>query len=155
RAMDEAANFFVYLPDLQKKTGERIAELLKVPAAMVTTGAAGAITVATAACMTRDDLKKLQQLPDTEGIRNEVIQQKTHVSGYEHQMRIAGAKVIAIETAQELENAIGPRTAMLFFMNKADPHGRIKRAEFVQLGKKHNVPTFTDAAADIPPKSRL
>jgi L-seryl-tRNA(Ser) seleniumtransferase len=157
RAMDEASNHFVLLPELQIKVGEKIAELVKVPGAMVSTGAAGCITMATAASMVRGDVKKLQLLPDAKenGIPFEVIQQKTHRSGYEHQMRICGAKIVTVETAAELEAAINPNTAMLFFLNKDDSKGQIKRAEFIQLGKKHNIPTFTDAAADVPPAGRL
>src|SRR5579864_786597 len=86
RAMEEAARFFIPLPELEKKVGERIAGLLKAPAAMVTCGAASAITVGTVACLSQGDPVKLRQLPNREGIRFEVIQQKTHRSGYEHQM---------------------------------------------------------------------
>ena len=154
-AMDEAARYFVELPDLQKKAGQRIAELLHVPGAVVTGGAASGITVATVACIARGDHQRLRQLPDTADMPHEVIQQKTHRSGYEHQMTLVGAKVITVETREEAEKAIGPKTAMLFFLNKADPEGQIKRAEWVELGKKHNVPTFMDAAADVPPKERL
>ncbi len=154
-AMDEAARHFVPLADLLKKAGEHIAQLLKVPAAMVTCGAASAITVAAAASITRGDRAKLQQLPDVTGMPFEIIQQKTHRSGYEHQMTLAGAKIVTIETREELENAISPRTAMLFFLNKADSEGRIRRAEWVEVGRKHRVPSFTDAAADVPPKGRL
>lgn len=154
-AMDEAAKYFVDLPDLQKKAGQRIAEMLKVPGAVVTGGAASGITVATVACMARGDHKKLQQLPETTGIPHEVIQQKAHRSGYEHQMTLVGAKIVPVETREDVEKAINPKTAMLFFMNKDDSKGKIKRAEWVEIGKKYNIPTFMDAAADVPPKERL
>ncbi|MBI3680304.1 MAG: aminotransferase class V-fold PLP-dependent enzyme [Acidobacteria bacterium] len=155
RAMDEAAQHFIHLPELQKKAGARIAELLKVQAAMVTGGAASSITVATVASITRGDKKKLRQLPDTAGMPFEVIQQKTHHSGYEHQMTLAGARIIAVETRKELEAAIGPRTAMLFYLNKAENHGQIQREEWVRAGKERSVPVFNDAAADVPPKENL
>jgi L-seryl-tRNA(Ser) seleniumtransferase len=155
RAMEEASRHFVPLPDLQKKVGARIAELLNVPAAMVTGGAASAITVATVACMARGDGNKLQQLPDTPGVPFEVVQQKTHRSGYEAQMRLVGAKIVWVETRQELDAAINARTAMMFFLNKADPDGRIKRDEWVKVGKERGVPTFNDAASDATPKENL
>jgi L-seryl-tRNA(Ser) seleniumtransferase len=154
-AMNEAARHFIPLSELQEKAGKYIAGLIGVPAAMITCGAASAITVATVACMARGDGKKLRQLPDTAGIPFEVIQQKTHRSGYEHQMTLAGAKIVTVETEQELINAVSPRTAMLFFLNKADPEGKINRAAWIAAGKRHNVPTFNDAAADVPPKGRL
>ncbi|MCZ2152215.1 MAG: aminotransferase class V-fold PLP-dependent enzyme [Bryobacterales bacterium] len=154
RAMDEASLHFVHLPDLQKKAGAHIAGLLNVPAAMVTGGAASSIAVGTAACMARGDRKKLWALPSQDG-PFEVIQQKSHHDGYEHQMQVVGGKVISIETAAELENAISARTAMMFYLNKAENHGKIQREEWVRIAKKHGVPTFNDAAADVPPKENL
>jgi L-seryl-tRNA(Ser) seleniumtransferase len=151
-AMDEASRHFVHLPELQQKAGARIAELLKVPAAMVTGGAASSITVATAACLTRNDPDKLRRLPETTG---EVILQKAHRCGYEHQMTLTGAKLVWVETRRELDAAINERTAMLFFLNKADPDGEIKRADWVRVGRERGVPTFNDAASDATPKSRL
>ena len=142
RAMEEASKFFVPLPELQLKAGARLAEILGVPAAMVTAGAASAITVATAACAVSGDASKLHQLPDTAQIKSEVIQQKTHRSGYEAQMRLVGVKVVQVETRAELDAAINERTAMLHFLNVADPAGQIKREEWISVGKQRNVPTF-------------
>ncbi len=155
RAMDEAAGYFVQLPELERKAGEKIAELLGVPGAMVTGGAASGITVGTVACLCRGDQKKLQQLPDVTGMPHEVIQQKAHHSGYEHQMTLTGAKIIEVETVADLEAAVGPKTAMMFFLNKAEPDGKINRAEWIRIAKKNNIPTLNDAAADVPPKERL
>ncbi|MGQ9634350.1 MAG: aminotransferase class V-fold PLP-dependent enzyme [Bryobacteraceae bacterium] len=155
RAMEQASRYFVDLPDLQVKVGARIAEILGVPAAMVTAGAASAITVATAACITRGDRKRYAVLPNTEGMPNEVIQQRSHRSGYEAQMLVAGAKIVWVETLEEAERAIGPATAMMFYLNKNDAVGRVSRQQWIELGKKHNIPLFNDAAADVPPPRRL
>jgi len=155
RAMEEASRYFIPLPELEKKVGARIAELLQAPAAMVTCGAASAIAVGTAACLSQGDPAKLRQLPNREGIRFEVIQQKSHRSGYEHQMELCGAKIVAVETRQELEGAINERTGMMFFLNKGEPDGQIKSAEFVQIGKQRGVPTMNDAASDATPKENL
>ncbi|MBI3207728.1 MAG: aminotransferase class V-fold PLP-dependent enzyme [Candidatus Solibacter usitatus] len=154
RAMDDAARHFVHLPALQQKAGEKLAKLLNVPAAMVTGGAAASITVATVACLARGDKAKLRKLPDA-GARNEVIQQKSHVSGYEHQMTLAGAKVIVVESREELMRALGPRTAMMFYLNKHEHDGKVKRDEWVRIAKERGIPTFNDAAADVPPKENL
>jgi len=154
-AMEAAGRHFVPMPELLEKSGEHLARLLNVEAAVVTTGAAGAITLATAACVTRNDSQKIRQLPDTRGMRNEVVMQKSHRSGYEAQILLVGTKIIEIETSSELESAISDRTAMLFFLNKADPDGKIHREEWIAFGKKHQIPTFNDAAADLPPKAHL
>ncbi|MFN0105783.1 MAG: selenocysteine synthase [Bryobacteraceae bacterium] len=155
QAMDEAGRYFIPLPELEKKVGARIAELLQAPAAMVTCGAASAISVGTAACLSQGDSAKLRQLPNRDGIRYEVIQQKSHRSGYEHQMELCGAKVVAVETKEELEGAINERTGMLFFLNKAEPNGKISAEEFIKIGKKRGVPTMNDAASDATPKENL
>ena len=155
RAMEEASRHFVFVPDLQAKAGARIAELLGVPAAMVTAGAASAIAVATAASMTRGDPKKIAQLPDTTGLPFEVIQQKSHRCGYEPQILLNGARILSVETREELDRAIGERTAMMFFLNKAEPDGRIKRDEWIAVARERGVVSFNDAAADVPPKAHL
>jgi len=155
QAMNEAAQHFVNIPELQKKAGARIAELIGVPGAMVTAGAASGITVATAACVSLGDPQKMQRLPDTSGMKNEVIVQKSHHSGYEAQILLVGAKLIWVETREELERAINERTAMLFFLNKYDPLGQIHRDDWIRVGKARGVPTFNDAAADVPPVAHL
>ncbi len=155
RAMEEASKYFISVPELEKKVGARIAELLNVPAAMVTCGAASAITVGTAACFSRNDPAKLRQLPNRDGIRYEVIQQKSHRSGYEHQMELCGAKIVSVETRQELEAAINERTGMMFFLNKGERDGQIKSDEFVKIGKDRGIPTMNDAASDATPKENL
>ena len=155
RAMEEASRYFIPLPELEKKVGARIAELLQAPAAMVTCGAASAIAVGTAACLSQGDPAKLRQLPNRQGIRFEVIQQKSHRSGYEHQMELCGAKIVAVETRKELEAAINEKTGMMFFLNKGEPDGQIKSADFVKIGKDRGVPTMNDAASDATPKENL
>ncbi|MCC6860206.1 MAG: aminotransferase class V-fold PLP-dependent enzyme [Bryobacterales bacterium] len=155
RAMDEAARFYVNVPELQEKVGARLAEVIGVPGAAVTAGAASAITLATAACLTRGDRKKMYRLPDTSDMPNEVIQPKAHISGYEAQILLTGAKIVRVETVEEMERAINPRTVMMFYVNKNEREGQISRQDFLRVGKAHNVPTFNDAAADVPPASRL
>ena len=155
RAMEEASRYFIPLPELQKKVGARVAELLKAPAAMVTCGAASAISVGTSACLSQGDPAKLRRLPGRDGIKYEVIQQKTHRSGYEHQMESVGAKIVTVETRRELESAINERTGMLFFLNKADPNGEIKMEEFVKIAKERGIPTMNDCASDATPKENL
>jgi L-seryl-tRNA(Ser) seleniumtransferase len=122
---------------------------------MVTCGAASAISVGTAACLSQGNSAKLRQLPNRDGIRYEVIQQKSHRSGYEHQMELCGAKVVPVETRQELESAINERTGMMFFLNKAEHDGQIKSDDFIKIGKERGVPTMNDCASDATPKENL
>lgn len=154
-AINYASKHFVALNDLHDAVGKRIATLVHSEAAMVTSGAASALTLATAACLTGKSAERARQLPDLTGMKSEVLIQKTHRVGYDHAIRNCGIKLIEIETAAQLESAINDKTAMLFFLNDADPKGQIKAAQFVEIAKKHNVPTLIDCAADVPPTENL
>ncbi len=151
----DASKHFVNLLDLQDKVGEKIAKLIGVDAALVTTGAAGALLLGTAAAVTRGDRERIKRLPDTAGMRNEVILQKAHHSCYDNQLTDVGVKLVDVETQADVRRAVGERTALLFFMNVAEPDGKIKRAEWIELARDLKVPTLLDAAADTPPIERL
>lgn len=155
QAMESISQRFVRIDELHDAIGRRIASLLDCDAAMVTSGAFGSLTVGTAACMTGTNAEFIQRLPDTAGMKHEVIIQRSHRFPYDHAVRNCGVRLIEVETRGELERTIGSRTAMMLFLNKAEPAGHIGPAEFVQLGRKHRVPTFNDAAADVPPVDNL
>ena len=146
---------YVNLDELQDKVGERIAELLECEYATVSSGCFGAMSIAMAGVMSGNDPKKIKQLPDTTGLRNEVILQESHTIGYAQALTNVGAKLVKVKTAEELINAINEKTAMLWFLNANTDKGEIKWEEFVSLGKKHNIPTFIDCAADVPPVDNL
>jgi len=154
-AWDYAANHYVELTDLQDKAGRRIAEIGRSEAAMVTAGAASALTLGTAATITGTDEEKIRTLPNLDGPRREVIIQKSHRFGYDHAVRNTGIKLVEVEGREELEEAVNENTVMMLFLNKANPEGEIQDEEFVELGKKHDVPTFNDCAADVPPVEHL
>ena len=118
---------------------------------MVTSGAASALTLGTAAVLTGTDRQKILDLPNLATMKSEVIVQKSHRFGYEHAVRNCGVRLVEVESREDLERAIGDKTAMMLFYNNNNREGRIQDEEFAQLGKKHAVPTFIDAAADVPP----
>ncbi len=154
-AYNYATNDYVILDDLQDKVGERIAQLLHCEAATITSGAASAITLGTAGILSGMDEKKVVQIPDLTGMKSEVIIQKSHMIGYAHAIRNCGVKIIEVETREELENAINEKTAMMWFFNGNNFVGKIQDKEFVQIGKKHEIPSFNDCAADVPPVENL
>lgn len=155
RAMEEASQHFVYLVELQQKVGEKIAQMLGVEAAMVTSGAAGAIMLGTAACLTGNDPKRIAQLPDVTGMRREVIIQTTHRNPFDHAIRNTGVTLVEVETGEDLDRAINDKTAMMYFLNAAQNKGKISLEKWVDVGKRRGIPTFNDAAADVPPVSHL
>src|ERR1700748_1045492 len=95
----------------------------------------------------------IRQLPDLTGMKSEVIIQKSHRNPFDHQLRGTGAKLIEIETREDLQKAITPKTSMMPFSNFANSVGQIKVDEWQKLAAAANIPSFIDAAADTPPVS--
>jgi len=157
-AMALASQHFCSIPELEVAAGKRIAEMLKLPAdytGLVTSGAAAAMQSGLAGILTGDNEQFIQQLPDLTGMKSEVIIQKTHRNGFDHQLRSTGVKLIEIETREDLRKAVNPKTAMMHFSNFLNGAGRIKVDEWIKLGKEYKIPCFNDAAADTPPVSHL
>src|SRR5262245_40961582 len=153
-----AGKHFVSIPELEVAAGKRISEMLKLPpdySALVTSGAAAAIQSGLAGVLTGDNEARIRQIPDLTGMKSEVIIQKSHRNPFDHQLRNTGAKLVEIETRDQLRQAVNERTAMMHFSNFANAAGQIKVDEWVKLGKQYNIPCMNDAAADTPPVSHL
>lgn len=148
---------FMMLDDVQTKVGEKIAVLTHAESAVVSAGCFSAMTLGLAGVLTGMDQKKVEQLPHLEGtdIKSEVIMQKGHNVGYSHALTNTGCKIVFIETVDELERAINPKTAMLWFLHIQSDRGQITHQQWVDLGKKHSIPTMIDIAADVPPVENL
>jgi L-seryl-tRNA(Ser) seleniumtransferase len=148
---------FCLLDEVQDKVGERIAKLVHSESAVVTSGAFSALTLGLAGVLTGTDQKKVEQLPHLEytGMKSEVIIQKGHDIVYKQALTNTGCKVVFVETVEEVEKAINERTAMLWFLHIQADKGKIMHEEWVALGKKHNIPTMIDIAADVPPVENL
>ena len=150
-----AAQKPVHLMELHKAAGEYLARRLRCEGALVTSGAAAGIKLATAACITRGNKSAVANIPtDMQGLKNEVIVQKAHHYDYDHAIRDCGARFVDVETLEEYERAFTDRTVMTQFFNAAEG-GRISREEWIRVAHQHGVPCFNDAAADVPPISNL
>ncbi len=154
-AVARAAKHPVRLHDLQQAAGEYLARQLKCEGAMVTAGAASALTLATAAAMTVGNRAAMHNIPtDVTGLKNEVIAQKAHRYEYDHAIRNCGAKFVEVVTLAEYEAAFNERTVMTNFFNAAE-EGQIGREDWIRVAHSHGVPCLNDAAADVPPISNL
>ncbi len=149
------AGEFAMIDEVQDKVGAKIAELCHSESAMVTAGCWSALVLGTAGVLTGMDPKKVAQLPVLDGIKSEVLVQKTHNSGYVHALTNTGVKIVEVETPQDVEKAVNEKTAMMWFLNYAGPDGKISDKEWVALGKKLNIPTMIDMAADATPVENL
>ena len=153
-AINSTSHDFADMYELQDKVGAKIAEMLQVESAMVTSGASCAILLSTAASITGMDPEKIRQLPNLPGPRPEVIMQKTHRYLFDQAVTTTGAKIIEVDGPDEMEKAMNERTVMALFFNAAGKSS-IQHSDFVAIAKRHHIPTLLDAAADVPPVENL
>jgi seryl-tRNA(Sec) selenium transferase len=150
---------FVLIDELEIAAGKFIAKLCKSPAGytgLVTGGAAAALVVGYAGMMTEDLEPRMRTIPDVSDFpRTEVIIQKSHRYPFDHQIRQTGAKLVEVETREEMIAAINPKTVAIHFTNILSDKGQVSGPETVAIAKAHNLYTFNDAAADVPPIERL
>jgi L-seryl-tRNA(Ser) seleniumtransferase len=148
---------FCLLDELQDKVGEKIAGMVHSESAVVTSGAFSGMTLGLAGILTGMDIDKVRKLPHLEGtgMKSEVICQKAHDIDYNHALTNTGCKLVTVETAADVDRAVNEKTAAMHFLNIEADKGKIMHEEWVALGKKHNVPTTIDIAADVPPVSNL
>jgi L-seryl-tRNA(Ser) seleniumtransferase len=162
-AVQKAALHPVRLHDLQVKSGEYIAQRLKCEGAVVTSGAAGAITLATAACLQAANNISPMAMPQAlDGMKNQVIVQRAHRYGYDHAMFLCGARVTEVVTLDDYQRACDAGNAIMTnFFNAAEEEdgvagtAQIGREEWLRVAHEHNIPCHLDAAADMPPISNL
>lgn len=145
----------VNLLELHDAAGDYLAKRLKCGGALVTSGAAGALTVGTAACITLSNKNAMVSIPtDMTGLKYEVIVQKTHRYEYDHALRNCGIQFVEVETFDDYQKAFNDKTVMCHFFNAAQG-GKISREDWIRVAHQHGIPCFNDAAADVPPISNL
>ena len=149
-----AAKKPVNLNELLEASGAYLAKQLHCEAALVTSGAAAALVLGTAACITKGNDQAILGIPtDIAGLKNEVIVQKSHRYGYDHALRNCGIRFVEVETLEQYERAFNDRTVMAHYFNAG--MGTIGREDFVRVAHQRGIPCFNDAAADVPPISNL
>ncbi|MBM3516920.1 MAG: aminotransferase class V-fold PLP-dependent enzyme [Alphaproteobacteria bacterium] len=165
-AMQEAAQSYVDMAELHTRASEVIAVHTGAEAGLVTSGAAAALTLGTAACITGHDVHKMERLPQTDGMPNEVIMFRMHRTGYDHAIRAAGARIREIGFNDlgvgagvrglepwEIHAAISPATVAVAYTmtpSRQPPLGMV-----AEVAARHNLPLIVDAAAQLPPKENL
>ena len=157
QAMLDASLSFVAMEELLETSGARIADLLGVEDAYVTAGCYAALVLSTAACITGNDPEKAGQLPDTTGMKSEVVLQQKQRYGYDRAYTIPGSKLVLVgdeegSTSEQLEKAIGPDTAAVAFLIRADEDDSVVSLEdTVDIAHARGVPVIADGAAQIYP----
>ena len=156
-AMNAANSSQVEMTELLSKSGDFIADRLGVEAAYVTSGAAAAQALSVAACMAGHDPDRILQLPDTTGLRNEVLIQKRNRYMFDRCFTLTGAKLVEVGNDDgtdeaELEAAIGPRTAAVaFWIQPPVDDAIVPLARTVEIARANGVPAIADACSQIYP----
>jgi uncharacterized pyridoxal phosphate-dependent enzyme len=145
QAQVEAAQHFVNMLELQRAVGRRLSELTGAESGIVTSGAAGAMAAATAGCMAGTDDKYIWQLPDTTGLKHEVIMMGGR-SAFDSAIRLTGAKLVLAFSPEELANSVNQNTAMIYTTDLGE-----KLQRQWAIAKERKIPMLLDDAAGIPP----
>ncbi len=157
--MRQGNQHFVMINELEVAAGRYIEKLCKTPpgyTGLVTGGVAAGIVVAYAGMLTEDLEPRLSTVPDLTGFpKTEVIIQKAHRNPFDHQVRQTGVTLVEVETKEQMINAINPKTLAMHFINIQSDRGQVSGPEMIEIAKAHNIYTFNDASADVPPKERL
>ena len=156
RAIDEAAHYMVDIVELQRGVGRRLSEISGAESGMISSGAAGSMALATAACIAGTDPEKIWQLPDTTGLKNQVIMWGGR-SIFDSALRLVGGKPVVVRSLEALRCSISDNTAMLCTGYSADPDpvDPPPLAEMVLICKSAGIPVFVDAAGGIPPVDNI
>jgi L-seryl-tRNA(Ser) seleniumtransferase len=159
-AMADASGWFVNVNDLLKKAGHRIADLVGVEAAFITSGAAAGLVISTAACVAGKDPAKIARLPDTSGMKNEAIMHKCQRNVWDQAVRQAGVRLVEVGLslwieAWELESAINDNTAAIFYFVHHNQEQSLPLEDVISIARAHQVPVIVDAAAELPPVENI
>ena len=157
-AMAEADRCYVSMQELEEKAGKIIAGITGAEAAYVTTGAFSALVLSAAACIAGKDPEKMRRLPDTTGMKNEIIIQRNLRSVFDRSMEVSGGKFVVIEpTLEALEAAITEKTAAIHYLPQLDPPRTdvIPLERVIEIGHRHGVPIIVDAAGQTYPIDRF
>jgi len=147
-AVEQSSHYHVNLDELMEKVGDRLAELLQVPWAIVTSGAAAALVHATSGCIAGADPEKMQRLPNLVGLKDEVIMPRESRVAYDHAIRTLGVRIIEVNSPDELRAAISPHTAMIEVLGNYFGSARLDLKDVAPIARQAGVPILVDAAAD-------
>ncbi|MFN7920621.1 MAG: aminotransferase class V-fold PLP-dependent enzyme [Bryobacteraceae bacterium] len=150
RVMEEASYWPVNLDELMEKVGAHLAKLLGAESAIVTSGAAAALTHATSGAVAGTDPEKMQQLPDLTGLKNEVVIPKQSRNPYDHAIRTVGVKMVEVSAPEQIEAAITERTALVAMLGTGEPNGPVKLEHLAAAAHKRGIPVLVDGAAELP-----
>lgn len=159
----EANDCFVEMKELEEKAGEFLAKITAAEAAFVSTGAFSALSLSSAACITGFDFEKMKKLPDTSGMKNQILVQVNLRSRFDRSLEISGGKIVPVGnkekgcSAAELEAAINENTVAIDYLAMLDSvcPDILSLKTVIEIGHKHGIPIIVDAAGQTYPTERV
>jgi L-seryl-tRNA(Ser) seleniumtransferase len=149
-AMEAASKYYVQMDELADAVGQRLAELTGAEWGMVSAGCAAGLKHVTAACVTGGNPEKLQRIPDLTGLeKTEVVMPRSSRTAYDFAIRNIGVKMITVDTPEEFEKALNPRTAMIYLQGGPAMSGTLALEIVVRMAQPRNIPILVDAAAEV------
>ncbi len=150
-AMDAASRYFVQMDELADAVGQRLAELTGAEWGMVSAGCAAGLKHVTAACVTGGNPERLTRIPDLTGFdKTEVVSPRYSRNVYDAAVRNIGVRMITVDTPEDLEQALGPRTAMIYLTSGGGASsGPLSLENVAKIAKPKNIPVLVDAAAEV------
>jgi len=158
--MDETEEYYVDMGELIEKVSQRIAEMLGVEAALVTSGCAAALAVGAAGMITGTDSERIEQIPDVTGMPHQFIIQRQLRVKYDRCLTIPGGKLVEVGDIEEtrpehIEAAIGPETAGIHYLATVPRPGALALEDVIEIGHAHDIPIIVDAAGQVYPTENL
>lgn len=148
KAMDEASRHYVHIDELMDAVGRKLAELTNAEWGIVTSGCAAALAHVTAACIAGANPERIQRLPDTTGLKNEVVVPRYSRNVYDHAVRMVGAKFVEVASKEKFADAFSERTAMVMVLAGPEDRGEFGLPFIASIAKPRGVPVLVDAAAE-------
>ena len=165
-AYASAAQQSVAIEELQIAVSQQLSQWLDCEAGLIASGAAAALTLGTAAILAGTDIARMEALPATTQFPNELLIASDQRSGYDHAVRAAGAKIVAVGMNEvvsgagvrrvepwEYAAAITEQTAGILYVQTDS--SRPLLADVIRVAKEHGLPVLVDAAGEIPPVENL
>ena len=153
-SIQEASSVFVDLEELHEVAGEFVSKVCGSEMSIVTSGCAASIVLMAAACITGKDKDKIAKLPNTEGMKNEILIHKGQRNIYDKAFEISGGKLIEYDN-ESLEKKINKKTCAIAYIIAPFFDEGIGLQQTIEIAHKNNLPVILDAAAELPPRENL
>jgi len=154
--MGEAGRYYADMDELLIGSGKVISEMIDCSSALVTSGCAAALVLGTAACVTGKDAEKMSQLPNMDGLKQEVVIQASQRYKYDRVVRMVGVKIVTAgkpgsTSRKDLEDALNDNTAAVLFPDIDSSGDILSLEDVISIAHDRDIPVIVDSAYRVFP----